>query len=120
MQKGQRPCLVPSPCKYGMHHDCWPAKWHLSNVINGGYQLTLWHQAEEIIRAKAQVKAAYAVLWQVQKGARKIRDTFLEDRAEHLVETQNTTKVAALRQLLQAEKQAAIFWHLGLWLKDDE
>jgi hypothetical protein len=96
------------------------AKWHLSNVIHGRYHLTLWNRAEEIIRAKAQVKAAYATLRQVQKDARKIRDSFLEDRAEHLAETQHTTKAAALRQLLRAEKQAAIFRRLGLWLKDDE
>jgi hypothetical protein len=96
------------------------AKWHLSNVIHGRYQLTLWNRAEEILRAKAQVKAAYVVLRQVQKDARKIRDTFLEDRAEHLAETQHITKATALRQLLRAEKQAAIFRRLGLWLKDDE
>jgi hypothetical protein len=66
------------------------------------------------------VKAAYAILRQVQKDAYKIRDSFLEDRAEHLAETQNTTEVAALQQLLRAEKQAAIFRRLGLWFKDDE
>jgi hypothetical protein len=66
------------------------------------------------------VKAAYAILRQVQKDACKIRDSFLEDHAEHLAETQNTTKAAALRQLLCAEKQAAIFWRLRLWLKDNE
>jgi hypothetical protein len=96
------------------------AKWHLSNVINGRYSLTLWNRAEEIIQAKAQVKAAYAVLRQVQKDARKIRDSFLEDRADHLAETQQTTKAMALKQLLRAEKQAAIFRRLGLWIKDNE
>jgi hypothetical protein len=96
------------------------AKRHLSNVIHGRYQLSLWNRAEEIIRAKAQFKAAYAVLRQVQKDARKIRDTFLEDRAEHLAKTQHITKATALKQLLKAEKQAAIFRRLGLWIKDDE
>lgn len=66
------------------------------------------------------MKAAYTILKQVQKDTCKIRDSFLEDRVDHLVETQNTTKAAALRQLLRVEKQAAIFRRLGLWLKDDE
>jgi hypothetical protein len=53
--------------------------------------------------AQQQVKEAYAALREVQQNARAIRDQFLEDHAEHLAETKNMTKAAALRQLLRAE-----------------
>jgi hypothetical protein len=82
--------------------------------------MPLWDRAEAIIQAKHQVKEAYALLRKVQKDARQIRDAFLEDRAEHLAETRQISKETAVRQLLRAERQAAIFKRLGVWLKDDE
>jgi hypothetical protein len=96
------------------------AKWNLSNLINGRVQATLWNRAEAILQAKAQVKEAYALLRQVQQNAKKIRDSFLEDRADHLAATNNTDKATALRQLLRAERQTAIFKRLGIWLKETD
>lgn len=68
------------------------AKWHLSDLYNGWIQVPLWEHATAIIQAKAQVKEAYALLQSVQKDAKQIRDAFLEDRAEHLAETQQSIK----------------------------
>jgi hypothetical protein len=96
------------------------AKWHLSDVLNNRLQISLWNRAEAIIHAKAQLKAAYAVLRQVQRDAKKIRDSFLDNRAEHLAETRQIDKATAVRQLLRAEQQAAIFKRLGIWIKGNE
>jgi hypothetical protein len=79
------------------------AKWHLSDVLNHRLQISLWHRAEAILQAKAQLKEAYAVLRQVQRDAKKIRDSFLDDRAEHLASTRQIDKATAVRQLLHAE-----------------
>jgi hypothetical protein len=75
---------------------------------------------EMIIQAKAQVKAAYHALRDVQRNARLIRDQFLKDRAQHLADTQNMTKAAAVHQLLRAERQCAIFHCLRTWIKGAE
>jgi hypothetical protein len=96
------------------------AKWHLSDLLNGRTHAPLWNRAEAIIQAKAQVREAYALLRQVQQHAKQIRDAFLEDRAEHLANTQNIDKAAALRQLIRAERQSSIFKRLGIWLKGTE
>jgi hypothetical protein len=50
-------------------------------------------------------------------NAKQIRDTFLEDRAEHLANTRNIDKATALRQLIRAERQSSIFKRLGIWIK---
>jgi hypothetical protein len=63
------------------------AKWHLSDVLNGRLTLPLWKRAQAIIDTKTQVKEAYQLLRTIQKHAKEIRDSFLEDRAEHLAET---------------------------------
>ena len=76
------------------------AKWHLSDLLNGRIHAPLWNRAEAIIQAKTQVREAYALLRQVQQHAKQIRDAFLEDRAEHLANTQNIDKATALRQLI--------------------
>jgi hypothetical protein len=76
------------------------AKWHLSDILNGRVYAPLWNRAEAIIQAKAQVKEAYALLRKVQANAKQIRDTFLEDCAEHLANTRNIDKATALRQLI--------------------
>ena len=97
------------------------AKWHLSDVRNGRYQLPPnIPRADAIKNAKAKIKEAYALLRQVQDNAKQIRDSFLEDRAEHLADTQNITKEAALRKLIAAERQSSIFKRLGFYLKGDE
>jgi hypothetical protein len=51
-----------------------------------------------ILSAKqAQIQEAYGVLRTVQQNASKIRETFLEDRAEHLAATRDgVTKADAL------------------------
>ena len=85
------------------------AKWHLSDVMNGRLTITLWNRAEAIIQAKAQLKEAYSVLRQVQQNATKIRESFLDDRAEHLANTRNIQKETALRELIRAERQSSIF-----------
>ena len=60
--------------------------------------------------ARAQIQNAYGVLRQVQQNASKIRETFLEDRAEHLAATRDgVTKAVALRQLIAAERSSSIF-----------
>jgi hypothetical protein len=96
------------------------AKWHLSDVLNHRLQISLWHRAEAILQAKAQLKEAYAVLRQVQRDAKKIRDSFLDDRAEHLASTRQIDKATAVRQLLRAERQASIFKRLRVWIKGKE
>ena len=71
--------------------------------------------------ARAQIQAAYGVLRQVQQNASKIRETFLEDRAEHLAATRDgVTKAVALRQLIAAERSSSIFKRLGIWIKGKE
>ena len=79
------------------------AKWHLSAVINGQLQIRLMDHAHTIIAAKKQLKDAYQTLQKVQKHARQIRDSFLEDRAKHLASTKEITKAAAVQQILHAE-----------------
>jgi hypothetical protein len=71
-------------------------KWHLSDLMNGRLHIPLWSHANAIIQAKQQTKDAYATLRAVQQNARAIHDSFLEDRPEHLAETQNMTKAVAL------------------------
>jgi hypothetical protein len=64
---------------------------------------------EAITKAKSQITEAYQILQKVQKHVRQIRETLLEDRTEHLVETQDMTKANALQQLLMAEPSSLIF-----------
>jgi hypothetical protein len=53
---------------------------------------------------------AYGVLRTVQQNASKIRETFLEDRAEHLAATHaGVTKADALRQLIAAERALFLY-----------
>jgi hypothetical protein len=85
------------------------ARWHLSDVLNGRIEIPPGEKEEMIIQAKAQVKAAYHALRNVQRNARLKRDQFLEDRAQHLADTQNMTKAAAVNQLLRTERQCTIF-----------
>jgi hypothetical protein len=97
------------------------AKWNLSNIMHGRTPIPPHIQrATAISTAREQVKDAYTILRKVQANAKQIRDSFLEDRAEHLAETQHTTKAAALRQLLAAERSANIFKRLGIWFKGKE
>ena len=96
------------------------AKWHLSAVLNGSLQLCLMDRAHAIIPAKKQVKEAYTVLCKVQKHAKQIRDSFLEDHAEHLASTWEIMKAAAVQQILHAECQTTTFRKLGTWLKGHE
>lgn len=78
-------------------------KWHLSNVLNSQLNIPLWDRAKAIINAKAQVKEAYTLLQTVQRNAKAIRESFLEDQAKHLAETRQIDKATALHQLLRAE-----------------
>jgi hypothetical protein len=67
-----------------------------------------------ILLARSQIKAAYDALRKVQQNASKIRETFLEDRAEHLAATRDgVTKAVAIRQLIAAERSSSIFKRLG-------
>jgi hypothetical protein len=93
------------------------ARWHLSDILNGRIAIPPGENATMILHARAQVKAAYHALRDVQRNSRLIRDQFLEDRAQHLADTQNMTKAAAVGQLLRAERQCAIFRRLRTWLK---
>ena len=70
-----------------------------------------------IIAAKKQLKEAYNVLRNVQKHAKQIRDSFLEDHVEHLASTWEIMKAAAVQQILHAEYQMTTFQKLGTWLK---
>ena len=76
--------------------------------------------AHTIIAAKKQLKDAYQTLQKVQKHAQQIRDSFLEDHAEHLASTKEITKAAAVCQILRAKHQTMTFWKLGTWLKGQE
>jgi hypothetical protein len=96
------------------------ARWHMSDILNGRIEIPPGTKADMITEAKAQVKAAYQALRNVQKNARTIRDKFLEDRAQHLADTQNMTKLAAINQLLRAERQCNIFRRLRKWIKGAE
>ena len=53
-------------------------------------------RAHAIIAAKKQLKEAYQTLHKVQKHAQQIRDSFLEDCAEHLASTTEITKAATV------------------------
>ena len=66
------------------------------------------------------MKEAYQTLRTVQQHAKAIRDSFLEDRAEHLAETRQLDQSTALRQLLRAECQTMTFRKLGIWIKGRE
>ena len=96
------------------------AKWHLSAVLNGRLQIQLMDHACAIIDAKCQLKEAYTILRHIQKHAKQIRDSFVEDHAEHLVNTREITKVATVQQILHAEHQMITFWKLRKWLKGNE
>ena len=82
--------------------------------------LCLMDHAHEKIHTKKQLKEAYAILQNVQTHAKQIHDSFLEDWAEHLANTWEIAKVAAVPQILHAECQAITFWKLGTWLKRNE
>jgi hypothetical protein len=77
---------------------------------------------EAILSAKSQIQEAYGVIRTVQQNSSKIRETFLENRAEHLAATRDgVTKAAALRQLIATtERSSSIFKCLGIWLKGNE
>jgi hypothetical protein len=119
-------------CKRAKGHDWSPllanagrtviaAKWNLSNIMHGRSPIPINITREEAInKAKAQITEAYQILRKVQKHARQIRETFLEDRAEHLADTRDMTKANALRQLLMAERSSSIFKRLGIWFKGKE
>jgi hypothetical protein len=80
------------------------AKWNLSNLMTGRTPFLIeLTRAEAISTARKQIQDAYAALRRVQRNAKIIRKTFLEDRAEHLEATRNITKADALRQLVAAE-----------------
>jgi hypothetical protein len=97
------------------------AKWNLSNIMHGRTPIPPHlPRAMAISNAKEQIKEAYTLLRKVQANAKQIRESFLEDRAEHLADTQQMTKAAALRQLLSAERSASIFKRLGIWFKGKE
>jgi hypothetical protein len=90
---------VENKCKRAKGHDWSPllanagrtviaAKWNLSNIMHGRSPISInITRKEAITKAKSQITEAYQILWKVQKHARQIRETFLEDRAEHLAET---------------------------------
>jgi hypothetical protein len=89
--------------------------------IHGRFPTQLWDHAVAIIHAKAQIKeAAYALLQKAEQHAQQICDSFLDDRAQHLLDTRQIPKELALRQLIWAEHQSSIFKHLGIWLKRGE
>jgi hypothetical protein len=106
---------VENQCKRAKGHDWSPllatagctviaAKWNLSNIMMGRTTLPMNVSRDEAItKARSQIKDAYSLLRKVQKNAKQIRETFLEDRATHLEETRAITKAAALRQLISAE-----------------
>jgi hypothetical protein len=85
-----------------------------------------------ILSAKAQIQDAYGVLRTVlhQQNASKIRETFLEDRAERAPCTSQpatrdggvTKQADAICQLIIAaeERSSSIFKCLGIWLKGTE
>jgi hypothetical protein len=123
--------LAEQRCKRAHGHDWSPllatpagrtviaAKWQLSNIMHGRsvipYDVT---REAAIISAKAQIQEAYGVLRAVQENATKIRETFLEDRATHIVYTRNgVTKAAALQQWISAERFSSMFKRLGIWFK---
>jgi len=119
-------------CKRAKGHDWSPllasagrtviaAKWNLSSIMHGRTQIPPnIPRAVAISNAKGQIKDAYSLLRKVQKNAKQIRETFLEDRAEHLAETREVTKAAALKQLIAAERSSSIFKRLGIWFKGKE
>ena len=86
-------------CKRAHGHDWSPllanagrtviaAKWHLSDIMQGRSEIPAhMTRASAIILARSQIQEAYRALRQVQQNASKIRETFLEDRAEHLAST---------------------------------
>ena len=97
------------------------AKWSLSNIIHGRTHIPPNVLRETAIsKAKSLITEAYKTLRKVQKNARRIRESFLEDRAEHLAETREISKAVALRQLLTAERSSSIFKRLGIWFQSTE
>jgi hypothetical protein len=119
-------------CKRAKGHDWSPllanagrtviaAKWNLSNIMTGRTTIPATLSRDEAItKAGAQIKDAYSLLRKVQKKAKEIRESFLEDRAAHLEETREITKAAAIRQLIAAERSSSIFKRLGIWFKGKE
>jgi hypothetical protein len=97
------------------------AKWSLSNIIHGRTPIPP-HVPQElaISKAKTLIMEAYKTLCKVQKNARRIRETFLEDRAKHIAETREIVKAAALRQLFSAERSSSIVKRLGIWFQSKE
>jgi hypothetical protein len=97
------------------------AKWTLSNIMHGRTPIPHDTTREQAIgTARRQIQEAYGALRKVQRRAKLLRETFLEDRAEHLEATRNITKAAALRQLVAAERSSSIFKRLGIWFKGTE
>jgi hypothetical protein len=97
------------------------AKWNLSNLMTGRTPIPITLTRDEAVStARKQIQEAYAALRKVQRNAKLIRETFLEDRAEHLEATRNITKADALRQLVAAERSSSIFKRLGIWFKGTE
>ena len=109
-----------SPLLANAGHTIITAKWHLLAILNGQLQIRLMDRTHAIIAAKKQLKEAYQTLHKVQKHAQQIRDSFLEDCAEHLTSTTEITKAAAVQQILRAECQTMTFQKLGTWLKGME
>jgi hypothetical protein len=113
-------------CKWTKGHDWSPllanagctviaAKWNLSNIMHRQSLIPMNITCKEAItKAKSQITEVYNILWKVQMRSRQIREMFLEDRAEHLAETQDMTKANALQQLLMAERSFLIFRQLGI------
>ena len=76
--------------------------------------------AHTVIDAKWQLKEAHTILHNVQKQAKQIHDSFLEDHAKHLANTREITKAATVQQILHAERQTITFQKSGKWLKGTE
>jgi hypothetical protein len=97
------------------------AKWNLSNIMKGRTTIPMNVSRDEAItKVRSQIKDAYALLRKVQKNAKQIRETFLDDCATHLEETRAITKAAARHQLISAEQSSSIFKRLGIWFKGKE
>jgi hypothetical protein len=119
-------------CKRAKGHDWLPllanagrmviaAKWNLFNIMHGRTPIPSNLPREMAIsQAKHQIKESSTLLRQVQAKVKTIRESFLEDRAEHLAETQHMTQAAALRQLISAERSASTFKRLGNRFKGKE
>jgi hypothetical protein len=77
-------------------------------------------QDEAITKARSQIKDASSLIRKVQKNAKQITETFLEDCATHLEEMHAITKAAALQQLISAERSSSVFKLLGICFKGKE